>query len=484
MYETAELRVPAGAVTVGPHDTTLMALSQQGFFVAPRRPEVQGGPHMVVFRPTQPAARPDGAGAPTRSCWTSPAIQMIVTARTSQPDPVLRNPVSRKRVATADMEAMARDLVSRRDRAVQTSLSAGTVKKYESSGRYLFELCQVLGLTYRTFGALPENGGVSLEEEDRVLELLAIFAVHHPRVAGATHNVGEYGSQVVTGARWDVRQRHHREIGTPTDRNYGLKAVFRSLEKEFPAGVRAPRPPVLQDALRAVLATLDLENPLHRVYAALWTMQWQGVCRCGDLLRRRHLHAEQLGDPFWEAHRGRAVMERITVDGHPDITLAVVVHLAPGKQDPLGKRRLRKFFPVDRRPGALSGGRYYAEMLCRDPLRPGETKEDTPMFRMPGTRAELDYDQAKEAFKHHLRLAGYPELATGLHTLRGGGGSAANDVSGYFVAKTLGHWKSKSCNDYFWSMRRTAEKTMVEMARSDAGELADTSGPSLHRLRR
>jgi hypothetical protein len=374
-------------------------------------------------------------------------------------------------------------LTAKRAHATATRHAAKTLQKYNSAGRYLFELCQVLGLKYDTFGALPENGGISVAEEDVALELLAVYAAHYPRVAGSAHNTGAYGGGVVTGARHDVWKRHHRDVGTPTARNYGLQTVLRSLEREFPSVVRPERLPVLQVALRAVLATLDLTDPLHRVYAALWTMQWQGVCRCGDLLRHEYLNPCQRGDPFWESHRGRVQLEAVTLPAHPEIRVRATVELAPGKKDPLGKRRLCQYFLVDPSPAALSGGRYLAQMLLHDPLRPGETAGHSPLFRKPGTNDEIDYDSVKTAFKHHLRLAGYPELATGLHSLRKEGGTAANDLAGSFVSGALGHWKSKRSLDYFFSMRNSTEATMLSMGRGDAGPLADASGPALHRLR-
>jgi len=189
-------------------------------------------------------------------------------------------------------------------------------------------------------------------------------------------------------------------------------------------------------------------------------------------------------DPVWDTGRDRITLSAAEIDGCPDVTVRITLRLPPGKTDPDGHRHLEKTFLVDHTPGALSAGLYLARMLHLDPLHPGKEARHVPLFRDPRTNAEITYEAAKRELMLRLRLAGYPDLASGLHSLRGGAGTALNDTAGSFIAGAAGHWVSNAKYSYFFQLRNSTELGALRMARDDAGSLADPSGPALKRPRR
>ena len=414
--------------------------------------------------------------------WRDPAIRNAVQARSSHREPVLRNRVSIARLATTQPLQVVQRLVAQRAVLRPQSHAPSTLAKYASADTYFYEFCQHLGISFLRFGAPPSQGGYSVEEEDNILELLPIFVCEAPRVHGKPSNSGDYAGGILSGTRYNVYSRHKRDVGTPVAENRGLRDLMRSLRKAYPSVARPPRLPILQDTMRAVLATLDPNNGRHRVYAALWTTCWQAVCRCGDLLRRKHRGGAPW-DPAWDMGRDRFTLAEADVPGFPDVNIRATYRLPPGKTDPTGARHLHKTLLVDQSPSAISGAYHTSRMLLLDPLLPGEDPAMTPLFRDPTTGLEITYEHAKEALTRHLTLAGRPDLARGLHTLRGGGGTALNDEAGAFVAAAAGHWKSNAKFDYFYSLRNSTEMGALRMSRGDAGPLADPSGPALSHKR-
>lgn len=396
-------------------------------------------------------------------------------------------PASRKRIANSEVMSVARDLSSKRADMKATSLQPGTLATYASADAYFLEFCTVLEICFVTFGALESKGGLPPEEEDEVFELFVIYVVHYPRVANKTLNTADYATNTLSGVRHCCRARHNgRRPGTRADDQYGINSVLRALRKVAPSGVRPPRLPIFQIHLHAIRRILDLRgNGRHRVLWALWLTLWQTVCRCGDLLRRKY-RSSTPWDPRWDCHRGRFALEPVPASerGRHNIAFRAIVRLPPGKTDPSGERKLTKTVLVDTHPDALNCGVAIADMLEKDPLRPGETDEGTPLFRDPTTGAEITYSAAKRELKSLLHAAGYPTLASGMHSLRIGGGTLGTHYKGDFVGGCMGHWLGPSKFDYFFAMRDDCEEAALAMGRGLAGPLADPSGAARHRHRR
>lgn len=160
------------------------------------------------------------------------------------------------------------------------SFATTTRMVYDSHGRYFNEFCAVVGLDPLRFGAVVGLGGISRHDEERVLALYAMYVVTFPRISGEDHNSANYAECSVSALRDRVYERYCRVPGGPPAECRFLRKVFKSLHKRAPSGERAFRPPVLQDAMRAVRARLDLGGSGYdRVLWALWLTQWQGVKR-------------------------------------------------------------------------------------------------------------------------------------------------------------------------------------------------------------
>jgi hypothetical protein len=119
-------------------------------------------------------------------------------------------------------------------------------------------------------------------------------------------------------------------------------------------------------------------------------------------------------------------------------------------------------------------------MISKDPLQlsnPSLPAEDTPLFRDPRTGRELLYNEAAAELKSLLTRSGFPELASGLHSLRIGGATCAAAQGGDYIAGCLGLWSSTTKYTYLYAMRDTLEDTCYKMSRGSSGPLAVRPGP-------
>lgn len=73
--------------------------------------------------------------------------------------------------------------------------------------------------------------------------------------------------------------------------------------------------------------------------------------------------------------------------------------------------------------------------------------------------------------------AGYPELASGTHSLRIGGATTAAALGGSYLAGCMGLWTSSSMHRYMWGMRDQIEAVASQMAIRDLGPVAVRPGP-------
>ena len=405
----------------------------------------------------------------------------VVFAQQKRKAPELTSKVSRARVTapTRDPVGMALLLMTARDSMEEKGLAASTRAHYLSADRYFVAFCLEMEIDYYRFGMAECDGGFSAVQENRILELFAVYVVNYPRVAGKELNTGETAATNVTGLKHCVEERTGRRPGRPPGENRSLCLTLQGLRKEAPRGER-PRPePILQKHLRAVRALLDLKgNARHRVLWAFWLQCWQTVCRASDLIRGNRRAAYLRWDPALDLHRGRHRFERIEGSAPGEPRHRSIIDLPPGiKTDPGHDKHYRKTAPVDGTPDALSCGAAVHAMLLGDPM-PGVPPEQVPLFRDPATGRELSYTVARIQFAYCLRLAGYPELARGLHSLRRGGATAAAAVAGDFAAGAMGLWESETKYDYMWALRDRLEAASLAMGRGDSGPLANgAAGP-------
>ena len=126
--------------------------------------------------------------------------------------------------------------------------------------------------------------------------------------------------------------------------------------------------------------------------------------------------------------------EKIYASNGRKIGVRLVLALKPTKTDPTGEKGWEKSFVVDDSSTSLSAGAAIFSMLSGEPLQvsvTGSALSHTPLFLDPATGLELKYDFACAELQDLLCRAGFPELASGLHSLRvGGATAAANDPSG------------------------------------------------------
>jgi len=406
-------------------------------------------PHVLHFRLIPPPA----VAAPACSgVWASSRLRAVTLARVGAAAPRL-GAISRARVKTARPLELATELNAKHACLLKTALAPSTMACYSSYDSYFFEFCTMHGIIYDAFGKLEADGGVCRAEEGMILQLFAIYVVHYPRdakmVDAGTLSTGDHAGACVTGLKKSVFDRVGRRPGLPDDESHGLRYTLRSLRKLAPSGTRAPRLPILQLHLNKIRGLLDLKgSQLHRVLWALWTMQWQLVCRCGDLLRRQYVSG-----PFaarWDTHRVRFQFASLPESSDPHVQYRGTLDMAPNKTNPLGARKQTKTCLVDTTPGAISAGQAVAAMIAGDPLSPGQAPDSVPLFRDPRTGVEITYHASKAALKSFLVAAGHPELAKGCHSLRIGGGTCGVHVAGDFVAGCMGQWTSASKYDYFW----------------------------------
>ena len=240
-----------------------------------------------------------------------------------------------------------------------------------------------------------------------------MFIVHYPRRVGKSRNSAAYAETVLAAVRDWVHTAHRRRPGHPSGDSRFLSLVLRGLRKASPIMPRLPREPILQIHLRAIRPLLDLRtNQLHRVLWAFYLCCWQGVRRCGDLIRpKRNPRSVVAWDPSRDTHRGRVkVVPAYASDGSL-CGRSVELCLKPTKTDLEGSVRFSVYYPYDPHPGSLSAAVALNEMLKGDMVE-GDL-HFIPLFRDPTTGTELTYDTASRHLRRLLEEAGYPDLARG-----------------------------------------------------------------------
>jgi hypothetical protein len=205
---------------------------------------------------------------------------------------------------------------------------------------------------------------------------------------------------------------------------------------------------------------------------ALWLTCWQLVCRTGYVLKRKY-RIRDPWDPRLDMHRGRFALARIA----GSVLIRVSVQLPPGKTDAPGEQGVTKTALVDKDERSLSCGTALARMLVGDPLAPGEDPTQVPLFRDPKTGKEMSCAWAASLLREALVAVGHADVATGQHSLRRGGGTAAGAAGGRYVAACMGNWRSDCDAQYLFPLRDRCEAATHAMARADAGPLVDVLGP-------
>ena len=359
---------------------------------------------------------------------------------------------------------------------------AGTTRtSYSSMDSFFSCFCVETGIDYEAFGASEAKGGLSEADEDVVLAMFGVYVVKYPRIEKEA-NTGDYAASCISAVRSACEKRHGRRPGTDARRTTMLALVLKGLRKLYPSGARL-RHPILQQHLRLVRDHLDLAgNQFHRTLWAFWLTCWQGVCRCGDLIRSKgDRRAAGNWSPKRDLHRG-SMRSELVQPPRGESYVRITLRMKPDKTHTVGDVVQEKTFPVDQDPFALSAGAAQAAMLAGDPLGPDEDPEFAPFFRdpRPGRNgAELTYQVATDELRAALHAAGLGWLATGGHSLRIGGATAvANDPSGgEMMAMFMGCWVSKAMHKYPWALRDRVDATSFAMARGEGGELAVRPGP-------
>ncbi|KAJ1446248.1 hypothetical protein M885DRAFT_605341 [Pelagophyceae sp. CCMP2097] len=142
--------------------------------------------------------------------------------------------------------------------------------------------------------------------------------------------------------------------------------------------------------------------------------------------------------------------------------------MPPSKTDTTGEKGFIKYLPVDSHPESVSGGKAICDVLKYEAEQ--EADETLPLFLDPATGKQVTYQYATTELKRLLHEAGFPELASGSHSLRIGGATTAANVSTDVVAGFVGCWSSDAKYGYFWAMRGRIGRVSVEMGRAAADE--------------
>lgn len=368
--------------------------------------------------------------------------------------------------------------------AVKEDGTAVTTKSTQASHwNYWVDFCKMMHIDVESFGRCEEGEAqptiAQVNAESGALAVFATFVVFYPRQNGKEANTAAYAEKCMASVRSFYAEKWGRRPGlniTGTSTHL-MKLVLKGLHKRSPSKQEA-RLPIMQQHLRAVKARMDLEhNQAHKTLWALWLTQWQGVSRSGDLIRPKSEMA-RAWNPKRDTHRGRLSFEDQKDRSGRTIGKRVVIILKPTKTDQTGEMGLVKSFIIDDDPLALSAGHAIVEMLRGDDLAPGSL-EDLPLLRNHITGREVSYQDSSAELKRLLVLAGYPELASGLHCLRIGGATAAANypTGGELIAGFMGCWSSTTRRDYMHAMRGRLEAVAVHMARDTGGELAQPGLP-------
>jgi hypothetical protein len=315
---------------------------------------------------------------------------------------------ARRRVeARAGGGSLLDRLLAQRAQAHDMGRAVRTHARQKSQNASFSEFCSSIDLDPAIFGALEANGGLSEEEEELALELYATFVVHNPRRKTATgKNTGRYAQSCVHAVRLMAWQNHRRHVCDPKVKHSSLYQTLKGLRKLAPLGKRAPRMPITQAALRAILETLDPRSQRDRVLRAYWLAQFQLVCRGGDLIRGKKLPAARSWDPLRETHRGRALFEPAVDETGRVCGVRLSLTLKPSKADPEGLKDIVKTGIIDNTPGALSAAAAIADMLEHAGEVAGALPEAISLFLDPTTGEELTYAYAAIQLRSRLIRSG------------------------------------------------------------------------------
>jgi hypothetical protein len=408
------------------------------------------------------------------SVWGDAHARLARTHAPTRPLPLHDVAAARARALRAGGPGLVyAQLVSMRFVSRSNGVAPNTAAKYASELRFFGEFCAVAHVDPALFGAA---GTLPADEEEAVLELFALYCAHFPRASGKKHNTGDYAGSCVHAVRDYASSVHARPVCTPIPR--GLELTLRGLRKQFPCGQRAPRFPILQHHLRAVLRRLRRSDPRHRVLRAFYLCCWQLVCRSGDLIRGKKIKgAGSTWDPSRETHIGRVSVEMVRDGAGRAVAKRVSLRLKPGKTDPEGKHHFVKTCLVDEHEDSLSFGAALVDLIRGLVFPPGVDLAQVPLFLDPATGRELTYRDASCELREHLTACGFKELASGLHSLRIGGSTCAADEGGDLASAFCGKWAGSSRHKYQHALRDKIERDTYRMARAPGGVLAVRPGP-------
>lgn len=167
----------------------------------------------------------------------------------------------------------------------------GTTHAKASHIQYWKEYLLKMDIDFSTFGSRTwtcKEHEISIRKrETSILSGFLFYVVTKPRKNNRLYNSCDYARNVCSTIRQYYLTMNGREIGLVNSGYDKLLTgkVIKGLSK-FSPQIKQYRMPILQSHLRLIKSYLDINNKhSDRTVWALWLTQWQGVMRCGDLLR-------------------------------------------------------------------------------------------------------------------------------------------------------------------------------------------------------
>lgn len=184
-----------------------------------------------------------------------------------------------------------------------------------------------------------------------ILAAFASFIVCEPQSLDTTKttNTVNYAEQVISSVKGQYSSMHGRLPGL-SEGSLGGKQWLNTLNefRKLAPGLIPSKRPLLQPDLRRIRGVMNLKY-IHD-YRTMWSMclaQWQGVMRCGYLVKQT-VYRATVWDPSKESHRGIIRIEILRDDRGNRAGVKLVLVQKPSKTDPAGERGFEKGFFIYR----------------------------------------------------------------------------------------------------------------------------------------
>jgi hypothetical protein len=244
----------------------------------------------------------------------------------------------------------------------------------------------------------------------------------------------------VTGVGLAGNMSHHSVI-----RFLGGLSILRGAPppKKLRAGIRP------KDLRAGIDKLYDPASPKEVNFAAAMTSGFGAALRACEYVRGKRKRF----DPDRGSMSRADVVFEFDADG--ELVSACLMAVNAKAKGAEKFRKLPHYLPIDGK--YVSPGRmlYYLVVVV-DPV-PTELAASTPMFRDPGTGAQIDIDKLRSEVRRVMRAAGRPPEAYGTHSLRIGRATATAFVGGdESDIKDSGKWSSQQYLKYVRERRAEA----------------------------